>query len=737
MAQGTESRTLQLVAKIRDQISGVAKRMGTALKVAFLAPFKIIGGLARRLTSLKSLFLGFIAVVAVRRAFGFLDGIANDLDRIAKLSGKLQVTTKSLQELKFVAGLAGVEFSALSKGIGTLQKNLQEARDGSAEYRDSFTALIGTMENVPLGPSGKIDIIELLARMADGYRNIEDPIRRTAVAQIALGRAGKELGSLLQQGGDAVRAQAEELRQYLRVLSPAELARAEAFKDAMLRFQTALRGVAETVFIDLAPKMTAFFESLAKQIGSNRGAIKEFLADIGRAFVRFFSLVFRGMIQMIGAMEKATAFLGVDLSDGARKAGEVNRREIQKTVSAVEAFLRRYENRNPLRELFGMDPQTTFVTPTGVQFDVREMFPQGTPIDVIAEKLEAQLPRLKAQLAAVQAHVATPLSALLESSAGKIIADLDKAAAAIVTEIGAAGAKVQKALPKELRVDLQERRDKAALAARHTEEEPRIAAQRQFLQLGDQTDEVRMKLLELDALSKSISFGKLWIDGKISAEEYHAALKEIGRTNRIQVTRAGNDWSAFAANFSASVQTMTESYANLGNAGQRWAQFLNQTLDRLSDTLVDIIMQTKSAKEAFKAFALAVLRDLAKLAVKYIVVGIARSFARLAEGGITPGVKETMPVKSYAQGGVARSPQIAIFGEAGEEAFVPLKGGRIPVEMSGGGRGAGTINFFISATDSKDVQRVLMENQETIWGIVGRGGAGRNRNLTQQIRGRR
>ena len=46
-----------------------------------------------------------------------------------------------------------------------------------------------------------------------------------------------------------------------------------------------------------------------------------------------------------------------------------------------------------------------------------------------------------------------------------------------------------------------------------------------------------------------------------------------------------------------------------------------------------------------------------------------------------------LPLNRYAMGGIANSPQLALFGEGrGPEAFVPLPDGRrIPVAMQGGG----------------------------------------------------
>lgn len=55
-----------------------------------------------------------------------------------------------------------------------------------------------------------------------------------------------------------------------------------------------------------------------------------------------------------------------------------------------------------------------------------------------------------------------------------------------------------------------------------------------------------------------------------------------------------------------------------------------------------------------------------------------------ADGGIMTSMGP-MELRKYANGGVANSPQVAIYGEAGPEAYVPLPDGRsIPVTMTGG-----------------------------------------------------
>ncbi len=81
-----------------------------------------------------------------------------------------------------------------------------------------------------------------------------------------------------------------------------------------------------------------------------------------------------------------------------------------------------------------------------------------------------------------------------------------------------------------------------------------------------------------------------------------------------------------------------------------------------------------------------------------------------ADGGImTPGGAMSLPVRTYASGGIATSPQVAIYGEGRmNEAYVPLPDGRtIPVTMKGGGEA-----FTYAPTIMVDARGSNMTNGE-------------------------
>jgi hypothetical protein len=86
--------------------------------------------------------------------------------------------------------------------------------------------------------------------------------------------------------------------------------------------------------------------------------------------------------------------------------------------------------------------------------------------------------------------------------------------------------------------------------------------------------------------------------------------------------------------------------------------------------------------------------------------GFAKNLWPFEDGGVMTS-RGPLPLHRYAGGGVANSPQLALFGEGrGPEAFVPLKDGRtIPVSLEGGGGKGGNVNIHNYAGASIDAQR--------------------------------
>lgn len=138
-----------------------------------------------------------------------------------------------------------------------------------------------------------------------------------------------------------------------------------------------------------------------------------------------------------------------------------------------------------------------------------------------------------------------------------------------------------------------------------------------------------------------------------------------------------------------------------------------------------------TATTSLTAFTLAVQAATAAAAASAVssgaetgggVFGAIAGIMTAANGGIL-GEFGSVPLRKYARGGIARSPQLALYGEAGPEAYVPLPDGRsIPVTMSGaaGQQGVGNvtiqINVDASGGDNKDDKQ--QGDMNSMWGQV-------------------
>jgi len=129
---------------------------------------------------------------------------------------------------------------------------------------------------------------------------------------------------------------------------------------------------------------------------------------------------------------------------------------------------------------------------------------------------------------------------------------------------------------------------------------------------------------------------------------------------------------------------------------QLFKQIGQNVVSALSDAFMSLFDQAKSLREVLTDL----LRSTARLFVEFgLRAGMKSLFPSLfANGGIMTG-NGPLPLKRYARGGIANSPQLAMFGEGSTpEAYVPLPDGRsIPVRMKGGGGDMGNIVVNVDA----------------------------------------
>jgi lambda family phage tail tape measure protein len=168
---------------------------------------------------------------------------------------------------------------------------------------------------------------------------------------------------------------------------------------------------------------------------------------------------------------------------------------------------------------------------------------------------------------------------------------------------------------------------------------------------------------------------------------------------------AERDWLAGAkAGFAEYSEAAT-------NAAQNTHDFVINSLAAMENAFVQ---WARTGKLESSALADAIIADFIRISTRENITGPLATYVAglfgggtaaasptfgFAEGGIMT-ARGPLPLRSYDGGGIADSPQLAMFGEGSmNEAYVPLPNGRsIPVNMNGGGGGPShTFNFSIDA----------------------------------------
>ena len=225
----------------------------------------------------------------------------------------------------------------------------------------------------------------------------------------------------------------------------------------------------------------------------------------------------------------------------------------------------------------------------------------------------------------------------------------------------------------------------------------------------------------------------------LSLEEYADGLREIRAQMRGLRSEVFDTAQAFQVGFSAGIQDFIDESTNAFRNGQDLASAFGNGLSEMFQSVID---GSASASDAIRQFGITILQEMNKIISQRLAAklldslfgslldgvlgglfgggagaaasspfpGIPLGGTGFAEGGVLPGRMSPprafaeggvmpgkmldrasvlagslgLPMRAYEHGGIARTPQVAIFGEARGnegEAFVPLKGGRIPVEM--------------------------------------------------------
>ena len=230
---------------------------------------KDVGGISAGFSKLGTVLKGAAvlgAFTAVSAGISsFVQSISKSIDamdEMSKASQKVGVAVETLSGLKYAAEQSGVGFEALQNGVKKLNQNL-------ADFDTSTDASAQSLKNLGIALGDTTE--QALAKIADRFQSMPDGVQKTALAMNIFGKSGADLIPLLNAGSKGIgefQSRAKELGQVFGTLSAQQ---AEVFNDSMADLSKAFTGIVNNLVIGMLPALSATAKAFSDSAKAGEG----------------------------------------------------------------------------------------------------------------------------------------------------------------------------------------------------------------------------------------------------------------------------------------------------------------------------------------------------------------------------------------------------------------------------------------------------------------------------------
>ena len=642
---------------------------------------------------------GFTAIASgAASAVVAFDQLVKSAGSFQDLAEQIGSSAEGLASLAVSASVGGTSMDEVAAFATKLTKNLTGVDDESSKAGAALKAL-----GLDIGDLKDADPADQLERIAKALDSFEDGTGKTAIME-SLAKGGARLLPFLKE------LSAEGGRQI--ILTQQMIEQADAYADAQARSRAKLGLYAQALATEAIPALTAFQEALTDtakdMLGLSNGATTLKANEGVREFAK-------GAVSALGFV--------VDAADGVYRSISI----IGKSIGAIGA--------------------AGVAVATG-EFRVAKsiMTELGRDVDatlnrgLFSDKLQKRLAEIGTQTAAVTGKKGVlKFDGASSGSGGKSGKEkIDESATALAAYVR----QLESATEKTLELTEVE---KARIFLTTLGTTGEVAQVRELVLGMAQRIDQEKELIELLKLKRGASAAAG--DAVNADNAWFQAAKDATPTAKLEKQRA--DMQRLAAGFTgdafgdpASIEAMN-AYSEaastmLGNISDGVVK-VEGDFDKLGATFASSLEDAIVKGEGLRSVIQGLGQDILRITVRKTVTepignavsGLFSGFSLsklfgFAEGGVMTGAGP-LPLRRYASGGVASSPQLAMYGEGSvPEAFVPLPDGRrIPVQMRGGGGGRAVVvnisNVIGNVASQTDVVAGMKTVRAQIIGELSRG----------------
>ena len=248
----------------------------------------------------KNALLGATGAIAVGTGIlgkQFIDSAKDTAaygDNVDKMSQKIGISAESYQKWDYVMQRAGTSIDSMKMGMKTLSK---QAESNS----DAFQKLGISQEEV-----ASMSQEELFEATVRGLAGMEEGTERAALASQLLGRAGADMGPLLNQGTDAIDEQMEMAEKYGMVMPDEAVKASAAFEDSVTTMKMTMQGLRNRMMGNFLPAITQVTDGLGKLFAGDMSGADDVAKGIENVITKMSDLMPK-IIEVGGKVIRALA----------------------------------------------------------------------------------------------------------------------------------------------------------------------------------------------------------------------------------------------------------------------------------------------------------------------------------------------------------------------------------------------------------------------------------------------
>ncbi len=271
-----------------------------------------------------------------------ITGAIDAADNLRDLSQATGITVESLGGLGFAAGQNGGSLEGVASAAGKLNRALAEAAAGSKDALEPFNKL-GISVKDAAGQTKAADVV--FAEIADRFKTFNDGPEKAALALKLFGKAGSEQIALLNEGGEALRANIEYYKRFSGVTTEVAAA-ADQFNDTLGKVKLLSQSLGTSIASALLPGLQAVADELLalKENGGGFAVVGSAIKIVFEAVsitVANVSFVLKAMGREIGAIAaQAVALSRLDIQ-GFRAISDAVKADGVRARAELDALERR------------------------------------------------------------------------------------------------------------------------------------------------------------------------------------------------------------------------------------------------------------------------------------------------------------------------------------------------------------------------------------------------------------